>query len=135
LDLHGLSLNDDTPVLECLLGKEVAREILDGLELLLRILATRCKHVTHASRVFSDTLRDTIDCAELRWDVALLAVDLHDEEGLLQVSDFHVIGLVEVLSDGHLLAIVCVEAHGDRGLLEVDIFNDVGLLVAVCADD
>lgn len=39
VDHHWLSVNDHTPVLESLLTEEIMREILNCLELLLRILS------------------------------------------------------------------------------------------------
>jgi hypothetical protein len=68
-------------------------------------------------------LGDSIDGAELWRNVALFAIDLDDEERLLHVSDFQRVGLQEVLSDGHLLAIMGFEALGDWGKFKVDVLN------------
>ena len=135
LDLDGLTVDDDTPVLEGLLPEEIIREVLDGLELLHRVLPCGSKDIPHPSRVLSDGLRDTINVAELRRDMALLPIDLHHEEGLLGVGDLEVVALDEVLGNADLLAISSHEPRGDGGLLEVDVLNKVGLLEAVVADD
>jgi hypothetical protein len=105
VDDDGLAVDDDTPVLECLLPEEVLGEVLDRLELLHRILPSRSKYIPHAAGVFSDGLGDTIDVAELGRDVALSAIDLHYEERLLRVCHLQVIVLQEVLSNADLLAI------------------------------
>ena len=39
VDYHRLCVNNYTPVFECLLTEKIMREILDGLELLLRIFS------------------------------------------------------------------------------------------------
>ena len=134
VDYHGLSVDDNSPVLEGLLTEQVVREILDGLELLLRVLAAGGEHISHLAGVLSDGLGDAVDRAELRGDVAVFPVDLDDEEGLLQVSHSQIIVLREVLSDTHLFAIVSLEPHGHWGLVEVHILHEVGLLVAVSPD-
>ena len=67
--------------------------------------------------------------------MALLPIDLNDEQGLLQISDLHRVGLQEVLGDGHLLAIVGVEALRHGCAFEVNVLNDVGFLQAIGADD
>lgn len=126
---------DHTPVLEGLLAEEIIGEVLDGLELLHRVLSCGSKDISHAPRILSDGLRDTIDVAELGRDMALSAIDLHNEERLLRVSDLEVVVLQEVLSNAHLLAVGGLEPGSDRSLLEVDVLNEVGLLVAVVADD
>lgn len=111
------------------------REVLDGLELLSRVLAARGKHLAHAAWILTNGLGDTIDGAEFRWDVAVLSVDLDNEERLLHVGDLQLVVLQEVLSNAHLLAIVSLKPSVDRVLVKVDIFDKVGLLVAVSADD
>ena len=88
LDLDGLIVDDDTPVFESLLPKEVIREVLDSLKLLHGILPCGSKDISHPSGVLSDRLWYAIDVAELRWDVALLTIDLHHKEGLLGIGDF-----------------------------------------------
>ena len=130
---HGLGVDDHAPVLECLLTEQVVREVLDRLELLLRILAARGEHVSHLAGVLSDGLRDAVDRAELRRDVAVLAIDLDDEERLLQVGHTQIVVLSEVLSDTQLLPVVGLEPHSDWGLSEVNVLHEVGLLVAVGA--
>lgn len=102
---------------------------------MLRILAARGENVTHATRIFSDRLRDTVNSAELWWNMAVFSIDLDDEKWLFQVGYLHVIGLMEVLGDTHFLSIMSVKAHGDWSLLEVNVIHDVGFLVAVCAND
>ena len=93
LNSNRFGIDDDTPVLKGLLGEQVMREILDGFKLLLRILAARCKHITHTTGIFTDSFRDTIDGAKLRRNVALLSVNFDDEKGLLQVGDLQVVTL------------------------------------------
>lgn len=128
---HGLGVDDHTPVLECLLTKKIMREILDGLELLLGVLAAGGEDISHLAGVLSDSLGDAVDGAELRGDVAVFPVDLNDEERLLHVGHPQVVVLREVLSDTQLLAIVSLKPHGHRGLVKVHILHEVGLLVAV----
>lgn len=117
--------------MKCLLAEELLREILNSLELLSWVLATTCKDITHATRVFSDSLRYTVNGAKLWRNVAVLAVDLDNEERLLHVSHLHVISLHEVLCNTHLLAVKSLKAHVDRILVEVDVLNEVGLLMAI----
>lgn len=104
-------------------------------ELLSRILTTGSENITHATRVVSDSLGHTVDCAELWWNVAILTVDLDDEQWLTSVGNLHVVSFQEVLSDAHLLAILSLKTHGDGILVEIDINDDVGPLVPVLTDD
>ena len=104
---------------------------MDSLELLGWVLPAASEDVSHPARILSDGLRHSVNSAKLRRNVAIFAVDLDDEKGLLHIRYLHVIGLHEVLSNAHLLAIMSLEAHVDRVLLEVDILHEVGLLVAV----
>ena len=111
------------------------REVFDGLELLLGVFAARCKNLSHFAWILSDGLGDSIDGAKLRWDMAVLTIDLNDEERLLQVSDFEVVVLREVLSDAQLLAIMSLKSHGHWSLVEVYTLNEVSLLVAISSDN
>lgn len=131
---HGLGVDDHAPVLECLLTEQVVREVLNCLELLLRVLAARGEDVAHLAGVLTDRLGDAVDRAELRRDVAVLAIDLNDEERLLQVGHSQIVVLREVLSDTHLLAVVGLEAHGHWRLVEIDVLHEIGLLVAISPD-
>lgn len=111
------------------------REVFDGLELLLGVFAARCKNLSHFAWILSDGLGDSIDGAKLRWDMAVLTIDLNDEERLLQVSDFEVVVLREVLSDAQLVAVVSLEAHSDWGLGEIYILDEVSFLMAIGTND
>lgn len=77
-------------------------ELLNGFKLLRGILSAGRKDVPHLERIVSDSLRHTVDGAELSWQVALLSVDLDHEQGLVWVSHLHLVGLEEILSDAHL---------------------------------
>jgi len=110
------------------------REVLNRLELLLGVFATRGKHISHLSRVLSNGLGHTINCAELRRDVAVTPIDLNDEKWLLQVSYLQIVVLREVLRNAKLLAVMRLEPHSHRGLIEVNILHEVGLLVPVSAN-
>ena len=59
------------------------REVLNRFEFLLGVFATRGKHISHLSWVLSNGLGHTVNCAELRRDVAVSAIDLDDEQWLL----------------------------------------------------
>jgi hypothetical protein len=69
------------------------REFFDRLELLLRILPAGSEDISHFARIFSDGLRHSVNSAELGRNVTVLAIDLDDEERLLQVSHFQIVVL------------------------------------------
>lgn len=128
-------LNDDAPLLQGFLVEEVLGEVLDGFELLGRVLSAACKHISHSPGVLSDALRHSVNGAKFWRNVTRLAVNLNNEERLLGISDHHVIAVEEVLSDAKFLAVMSLKPHGDGCLLEVDVFNEVSFLMAVGADD
>lgn len=107
------------------------RELFDGLELLLRVLPARSEYISHLSRVLSNCLRDSVNGAELRWDMAVLAIDLNNEEWLLQVCDFQIVVLGEVLGNTELVAVMSLKSHSHWSFSEIDILNEVGLLMTV----
>lgn len=61
IDLHGLALDVKSPFLESLLSEESLAEVLDGLELLVRVLPAGLQHILHLTRVLSNLLRNTIN--------------------------------------------------------------------------
>lgn len=67
--------------------------------------------------------------------MALFAIDLDHEEWLALVSDLELVGGIEVVSDGELVALVIQESLSDWGLVEDDIHDNVGLLHAPVAND
>jgi hypothetical protein len=69
------------------------------MDLLIGVLSTGRKNISHLEGVRSDGLRNAIDGAELRRQVDALLTDLHEEDGLLLVSDLHAIRIEEVLSN------------------------------------
>jgi hypothetical protein len=135
VDLHWVFFNSDAPRFKSFLTKKISGEILNGFEFLLWVLSAGGQNVTHATRVFSDSLGNTIDCAELWWDVALLTIDLHDEKWLLGVSYLQVVSLKEVLSNTHLLSIMSLEQHSNWSLLKINVLNKVGLLEPIGTDN
>ena len=66
--------------------------------------------------------------------MTLLAINLDHKERLSGVCYLEIIGLEEVLSDAHLLAILGREPHHDWVLGEIDVLNEVSLLEAVSCD-
>jgi hypothetical protein len=128
-------LNDYAPLLQGFLVEEVLGEVLDGFELLGRVLSAACKHISHSPGVLSDALRHSVNGAKFWRNVTRLAVNLNNKERLLGISDHHVIAVEEVLSDAKFLAVMSLKPHGDGCLLEVDVFNEVSFLMAVGADD
>lgn len=117
------------------MAEEVLAKILNGFEFLRRVLAAALENVSHLEGILSDGLRHTINRAELRWEMALLAIDLYEEEWLTLVRDLHLVSLKEVLSNAHLITRGVFEVLGDGGLVEYDIHDDVRLLDAPFADN
>lgn len=131
VDNHRLSVDYHTPIFESFLTEKVMGELFDRLELLLRILPAGSEDISHFARIFSDGLRYSINSAELGRNVTILAINLDDEERLLQVSHFQVVVLREVLSNAKFLAIMSLESHSHWSLIEIYIFDKVSLFVAV----
>lgn len=131
---HWLSVNYHSPVLESLLTEEIMREILNSLELLLRILSAGSKDISHLARIFSDGLWYSIDSAKFWRNMTVLSVDFDDEERLLKVSHLQVVVLGEVLCNTKLLAIMSLESHCHWSFVEVNILDEVGLFMTVSAD-
>lgn len=91
------------------------------------------KSVSHAWSL-SDTVRHTIDQAELSWQVVTLLCDLHKEHGLLDLSDSLVVALLKVLSHRNDISLV-LKGHSHRVYIEHNISDEVGSLVAPVCDD
>ena len=126
-------LNLKTPVLDCLLLKELLTHLLDLVDLVLWSDPRPGQSVTHAWRL-SDAIRDSIDQTELWRKVVVGVRDLDSEERLADILHSLVVDLAEVVSD-LCLNIIEDERVTDWVLLKVNIVDDVGPLVAPVSDD
>jgi hypothetical protein len=117
------------------LAEKILREVLYSFELFLWILATALEDISHATRIITNSLGNTIDSTELWRNVAIFAVDLDDKERLLSVCDLKIIGLQEIFGNAHLLSIMSFKSHCHRILLEVDISHNISALLAISAND
>lgn len=89
--------------------------------------------VTHSSS-FLDFVGDTVNEAEFRGEVEVLVLVLNEEEGLLHVSDHHVVMALEILSHADLLALE-IELHCDWVQAELDVSDNVSASVAPVSND
>ena len=84
--VNGVALDSEIPVSEDLLIHKQSNETIDVAHLLLRINPTDGKAVTH-SWTGSDTVRNTIDTAELRRQMDHVLTVLDDNKRLVVVRD------------------------------------------------
>ena len=126
--VNGVALDSEIPVSEDLLIHKQSNETIDVLHLLLRINPTDGKAVTH-SWTGSDTVRNTIDTAELRRQMDHVLAVLDDNERLVVVTDVLLIDTCHVLRDAHLF--IVVDKHLVGGIAcPVNRVDDVGAFIA-----
>ena len=106
MNLKWLRLNDDSPIFESFLTKEVFTEVLNSLEFLAGILSAALQYSSHLEGIFSDCLGDSVDCTELRWKMTVLSIDSDLEQRLLAIINFQLVGLGEVLGNADSVALV-----------------------------
>lgn len=88
----------DLPVLHRLLTEERLDHLLNSVNFLLGINSGLGKSVSHAA-AFSNLIGHSIKLAELWRQVEITLAHLDLEQGLIDVSDFLIIALEEVVSN------------------------------------
>lgn len=105
------------------------------MQLLLWILPAGAQHIPHLEWITPNTVRHSINCAKLCGEVALLAPDLHEEEGLVLVGDLHAVSLEEVVCYRDLCTISVFKVLGYGILIKDNIRNNVCFLVTPVSND
>jgi len=91
------------------------------------------KCISH-TRSFSYTIRNSINQAELSWQIVTFLSDFYQKHRLLRVSNFFVVALLKVLSHTNNISLV-FKGHGHRVNIEHYISDEISSLVApVCYD-
>lgn len=130
-----LVVDADVPLLPLFHFEELLHHTLDVVQLLLRSLFDFTEESSHGCWVASDRVWNTINQAELRRDLSIVALVPDDEHWLSLVGDLEIVSLVEVLGHGDFLAVSKIEKGVARTKVKLDVLNDVGSLDAVVGDD